>query len=185
MKGVLSIFICIVLFCGCSSKDHTAAAIQLRNDLLASKGCSFVSEITADYGDELYSFSMQCKFDSNGTLAFTVLKPDSIQGISGVIDADGGSLTFDDKVLAFEMLADNQITPVSAPWVMMKALRGGYITACSEDKNGYQIQLDDSYEENALRLDLWTDRQMVITHGEFLWDGRRILSLEITDFKLV
>lgn len=186
MKRIFSILICMVLLSGCSStKNQVDKAMMLRTGLLEGNGCSFKAMITADYGDELYKFTMQCEFDSIGNMRFTVSEPESICGISGKIDADGGALTFDDKVLAFEMLADDQITPVSAPWVMIKAVRSGYIASCGKDQAGYQIQIDDSYEENALHIDLWTNPKMDIIRAEFLWDGHRVISVDVSDYLIL
>ncbi len=186
MKRILLILICVVILSGCSSAQKQAdKAMLLRTQLLDGNGCSFQAVVTADYGDELYEFTMQCEFDKNGNMKFTVLEPESICGISGKIDADGGALTFDDKVLAFEMLADDQITPVSAPWVMIKAVRSGYISSCGKDKNGYQIQIDDSYKEDALQIDLWTNFHSEILRAEFLWGGRRVISVHVTEYVIL
>lgn len=186
MKRILLLLMCLVFFSGCSSGQAALdAGHRLRSNILDAEGCSFTASITADYGDEIYNFDMHCTFDNNGALSFSVMKPDSIAGITGTVDATEGALTFDDQVLAFQMLADGQITPVSAPWVLMKAIRGGYIAACSKEKNGFYLQLDDSYEEDPLTVDLWIDENCAVTRGEFLWDGRRIISIDVSDFKLL
>ncbi len=186
MKRLLLLVLCLVFLCGCASGQAALdAGHRLRSNILNANGCSFIASITADYGDEIYEFDLQCDCDKSGALSFIVLKPDSVSGITGCINGQEGALTFDDQVLAFKMLADGQITPVSAPWVMMKAIRGGYIAACTKEKNGYYLQLDDSYEQDPLTVDLWLDENGAITRGEFLWDGRRILSVQIRDFKLL
>lgn len=186
MKRILLIFLCLVLLSGCSSGQAALdAGHRLRCNILEAEGCSFIAGITADYGDEIYKFDLQCVFDKDGALNFTVLKPDSITGITGIVDAKDGALTFDEQLLAFQVLADGQITPVSAPWVLMKAIRGGYIAACSKEKNGYYLQIDDSYEDDPLTADLWLDENSTVTRAEFLWDGRRIISVEVSSFKLM
>lgn len=186
MKRILLIFLCLVFLCGCSSGQAALdAGHRLRSNILEAEGCSFTASITADYGDEIYKFDMKCVFDKDGALNFSVLKPESISSITGTIDAKEGALTFDDQVLAFQMLADGQITPVSAPWVLMKAIRGGYIAACSREKNGYYLQIDDSYEDDPLTAELWLDKNCAVTRAEFLWDGRRIISVEVSSFTLL
>lgn len=187
MKRVFSLLFGIMLiFCGCSAaEDQLDMAMMLRSRILEGNGCSFRAVVTADYEDALYSFTMQCDFDKEGALQFAVLEPESINGITGKIDSSGGALTFDDRVLAFEMLADDLVTPVSAPWLMMKAVRSGYIVSCTEEGTMCKIQIDDSYEENTLVLDIWTDHQMNITRGEFIWDGRRVLTIEVSNFVIL
>ena len=186
MKRILPMVLCLVFLSGCSfGKSALDAGHRLRSDILNADGCSFLATITADYGDEIYEFDLQCEFDHKGDLVFHVMKPDSISGISGKIKGKEGALTFDDQVLVFQMIADGQITPVSAPWILMKAIRGGYISACNKNQGGYYLQIDDSYEEDPLVADLWIDESCTVTRGEFLWDGRRIISIKVSDFKLL
>ena len=174
----------VLLFSGCSMNSNLLdTALSARSRLLEGNGCEFKAEITADYGQELISFSINCAFDQHGNMQFDVIEPGTIMGISGKIDSDGGALTFDDKVLGFAMLADDQITPVSAPWLMIKSLRSGYIASCGKDGTLFKIQLDDSYNEDPLQLDLWIDQNNTIVRAEFLWRNRRIINLDVMDFK--
>ena len=186
MKRILLFVLCLLLMSGCSSgKEALDAGHELRSNILQSSGCSFLATVTADYGEELYSFDMLCSFDKNGEMVFEIQSPDSISGISGKIDSQSGSFTFDDQMVAFKTFADGQITPVTAPWVLMKAVRGGYISACTKENTGYYLQLDDSYAQDPLTVDLWLDCNKVISSGELLWDGHRILSVKVSDFKLL
>ena len=124
MKRIVTA-VCLVLFLtGCAGVDDSLdRAMALRAKLLASQGVRFDAEITADYGDSTYTFSMTCSSDNQGNVSFAVVQPESIAGISGTVSAEGGKLTFDDKILAFDILADGLISPVSGPWVMMETLR--------------------------------------------------------------
>ena len=80
------------------------------------------------------------------------------------------------------MLADGQLTPVAAPWVLTKTLRSGYLTSCGADGEYLRLAIDDSYEEDALHLDIWLGSEDLPVRGEVLWQGRRILSLQIKNF---
>ena len=182
MKRLIAVFLMLFVLCGCSSNSALDSAMKLREKLLNGNGCEFQAIITADYGDKLYSFSVACKADTAGRVDFTVLKPESIQGISGYISADGGNLTFDDEVLSFAMIADGQITPVSAPWLFIRTLQGGYIKGCATTEEGMHLQIDDSYLEDAMQVDVFTDSSIIPTRTEFLWRGRRILSMDIECF---
>lgn len=186
MKRVLAVLFVMVLLSGCAKSDgEMDRVITLRDTLLKSSGCTFDSVITADYGDEVYTFSMQCKVDSLGNLSFIVTDPQTIAGITGNISSKGGQLTFDDSVLAFEMLADGQVTPVSAPWLFIQTLRGGYIKTAGPDGEQLRIQIDDSYAEEALHLDIWIDDRDLPLRAEILWQGRRVVSLDVRNFTYV
>lgn len=182
MKRILVIFLCVVLLTGCGSAQTLHHATSLRQALLSGSGCSFRANITADYGDAIYTFGMMCNFDENGNLDFTVSEPHSIAGISGQITDRNAHLTFDDKVLGFALLADDLFSPVCAPWILIKTLRSGYIRSGSQTKQGTYVCIDDSYEDDALQVDIWLDDTNRPTFAEIVWQNRRILSMEITDF---
>ena len=183
MRMKIVAILCILIFLtGCKNSEVPLSnALALRSKILSSNGCSFQSKVIADYGEKIYTFSMNCETDKEGNLTFTVSKPDTIAGISGNITTNGGAITFDDQVLAFQTIADGQITPVTAPWILIKTLRSGYLNGCTQLENGYQISIDDSYEEDALRLNIWV-KDEVPTSGEIFWQGRRILTVTVENF---
>lgn len=182
MKRIGAIFLLLVLLTGCSqTRNRIDRCMELRARLLRS-GCSFTAEITADYGDKVYSFTLACSGDSQGNLTFHVVQPESISGITGTITGEGGFLTFDDAALQFDLLADDTVTPVSAPWIFLKTLRGGYLTSAGEDGDLLRVTIDDSYEDDALQLDIWLNSDNNPVQAEILYDGRRILSLTVSDF---
>ena len=118
-------------------------------------------------------------------MTFTVQQPEAIAGITGTVSATGGKLTFDKEALAFEWMADGQITPVAAPWVLMHTLRSGYLTSCGREGEILRMAIDDSYADDALHLDIWLDEQDLPKYAEILWQGRRILSIKVKNFQFV
>ena len=174
-----------LLLTGCGGRRELLdRAMALRADLLACESCSFDASITADYGDQIHTFAMSCTGDNDGTVTFTVTEPASIAGITGTIDAGAGNLTFDDAALQFPLLADNQVTPVSGPWLLMKTLLGGYLTACAQEDDLIRLTIDDSYEEDALQLEIWLDSGGSPVNAEILYDGRRIVTMVIENFQI-
>ena len=88
-------------------------------------------------------------------------------------------------LLAFPLMADGLVTPVSAPWLFIKTLRSGYITACGKDGDNIKIEIDDSYEENALRLEIIANSDNVPVFAEIIWKGQRVLSINVKNFVLL
>lgn len=178
--------ICVVLcLTGCAKADSMDRALAMRSRFQESGGCAFRAEITADYGQIIHTFVLDCRIDPLGSMAFTVVSPESISGITGEISAEGGKLTFDDKILAFETLAQGQINPVSAPWVIMRSLTAGYLTAAGEEGELLRLSINDSYEQDALHTDIWLEKNDLPVYGEILWEGRRILSVKVENFVFV
>ena len=156
--------------------------MDFRSKLLTAQGCRFEANITADYGNELYSFAISCQADKMGSVTFEVSGPESLSGIKGQLSDNGGTLTFDDAALCFPLLTDDQLSPVSAPWIFLKTLRSGYLTSSCMEDGKLRLSMDDSYEEDALHLDIWMDENTVPIRADILYDEKRILSLAVIDF---
>ena len=173
------------MLCGCGRNDDALDRALSMRQRLQSAACSFDCTVTADYGEKIHVFAMRCTADLTGDMTFEVLSPETITGITGIVSQSKGKLTFDDKALAFELMADGQFSPVSAPWILIHTLRGGYLTSCTETDYGMLLCIDDSYESDPLRLDVRMDMDGNPISAEILWQGRRILSMEIENFQLL
>lgn len=183
MKKLALLAVLCLTLCGCSNTSREIdTGMALRSRLLKAESVSWDADITADYGDEFYTFSMGCRGDSQGNVSFTVTGPDTIAGISGSLGAQGGKLTFDDTALAFELLADHQLSPVSAPWILLTTLRSGCLTSACAEEDRIRLSIDDSYRDDALHLDIWLDSEDRPAQADILYGQRRILSLAIKNF---
>lgn len=185
MKRILSVCLVLMLISGCDSSDDMTEILRFRESLLQAEGCTFQAKIAADYGTDIYRFSVDCTADREGNIVFTVTAPESISGISGRISASGGQLTFDDTVLGFPLLADGELSPVSCPWIFLNSLRSGYLTSCGAVADGLRLTVNDSYEEDALQLDIWMNDTFTPYYAEILWQGRRVLTLEVDNFEIL
>lgn len=186
MKKVCVLLGLLLLLTGCSGKNvELEKAMELRAKLLKAESVTFGVDISADYGDTLQLFSMDCRADDRGNIGFTVTAPETISGITGTISDGNGALTFDDTALQFGLLTDEQLSPISAPWIMLKALRSGYLTAAGTEGESIRLTIDDSYEEDALQLDIWLNDQDLPQRAEVLYDGKNILSLVIKSFQIL
>ena len=186
MKKAAILLMVALIFTGCSREPgEMEEALAFRSGLLQANGCAFQTEITADYGDVLYEFSMECRADAMGKVTFSVTGPETIAGITGTLSETRGELTFDDTALQFDLMAEGTLSPVSAPWLLVKTLRSGCITSVCREENLLRMSIDDSYEDDALRLDIWVDEENRVTRAEVLQEGMRILTLRVTSFQLL
>lgn len=175
----------VVLLAGCAGTEESLdRAMGLRAKML-SHDCAFQMEITADSLSELCSFQVDCKMDVSGDVTFQVLAPESIAGIQGTIGRDKGKLTFDDAAVAFPLLADGEISPASAPWILTRTLRSGYLTSCGQEGELLRVAIDDSYGEDALHLDVWLTEEDIPCRADITWRDRRIVSMDIENFTIL
>lgn len=186
MKKLWCLVTILFLF-GCNGETtEMSRALSLREKLIQSECCSFDAKVTADFGDKIYTFDLSCSSDQNGNLNFSVISPESISGIGGVISKDGGKITFDeDRAIAFPLLAEGELTPISAPWVLYTTLRSGYLTSCGREGDAIRVTLNDSYEDEALQVDVWLNEADLPETAEIFWQGRRILTIQLANFQIV
>ena len=171
----------LVFFLGCSGRDLAMEeALALRSRCLAGN-VSFEAEIRADYITNIESFTLECAFDEAGEMAFTVTEPDDIEGIRGTVTGTEGTVVFDDMVLGYPLLAEGRLSPLAAPWVLVKALREGCILAVGQEEELLHLTIDDSYADNALTLDIWLEDGKV-EEAEIAWEGRRCVTMTVEDF---
>lgn len=185
MKKLLGLMCLLLMLSGCSRENkQMQQALDLRTAVLGAESCSFDCRITADYGDTIHSFSLTCQGDRQGNLTFTVTEPDTISGISGKISRTGGQLTFDETALQFDLLTDDQLSPISAPWIFLKTLREGYLLTAGTQEGNLIITAKDSYEEDALLAEITVNTENLPCRGEIFYRNRKILTLEIGNFRL-
>lgn len=183
MKRWLSLAVLVpALFAGCGRENPAmAAALELRGRCLGAEGLTFRAEITAQYIDTQESFTLECSADADGTLTFRAAAPEEIAGITGSVSGERGALTFDDTVLAFPLTAQESVSPVQGPWILIKALRTGCITAVGQEGELLHITVDESYADDALTVDLWA-RDGAVVGAEISKDGRRCLVMTVEGF---
>lgn len=182
MKRIAILVLVAMLLCSCSGNAGDLDRPMALRGKIQQKEVTFDVDITADYGDKTHTFAMQCHGDTRGNLTFTVTQPESIAGISGTVSKGSGKLTFDNQALAFDILADDLISPVSGPWVLLETLRSGFLTSCSNEGELLRVAIDDSYEEKALHLDIWLNSDDIPQRCEIFWEGRRLLSMDVKNF---
>ena len=171
----------LVFFLGCSARDPAMEeALALRSRCL-SGNVSFEAEVRADYITNIESFTLECTFDEKGEMTFCVSEPDDIEGIRGTVAGTEGTVVFDDVVLGYPLLAEGRLSPLAAPWVLVKALREGCIVAAGREGENLHLTIDDSYADNALTVDIWLEEGRV-EEAEIAWEGRRCVTMTVEDF---
>ena len=174
----------VLLLSGCAQfNDVSDHGMILRQKI--SEGCTFTANIVAVFSDASYSFTVNCMVNSVGEMDFAVVHPDSISGITGKVSAAGGSITFDETVLAFPLLADGEISPVCAPWLCVRSMMGGYLRSSGIDGEQVRLTIDDSFSGENLQTDIWLAANETPEYGEILWNGRKVLSVHFENFHFV
>lgn len=183
MKRLWAVVFALMLLTGCGGQQDRQPIMALREQVMQAEQVTFSVDLTADYIDTVERFAMDCEVDETGTLRFTVTEPETIRGIAGGVSGSEGKLCFEEQALAFALMAADRLSPVSGPWLVMKALRSGELVAIAEEGEEIRLTLNDSFEEDPLTADIWVS-EGTVTAAEVAWRGRRVLSMEIEDFEI-
>lgn len=181
-KLAVLLMLCLLLT-GCGNADRAlASAIDFRAELVQAEGCSFKAVVTADFGESIQDFAMDCRCDEKGDMTFTLLEPETLEGICGQVTKDGGKIIYDGMAMDFGLLADGKVIPAAAPAILTSCWAGEYIAAAGTEEELTRVTYEKGYE-NKLTADTWFQNSVPIC-GEVCYNGTEILRIEITDFLL-
>ena len=181
-KFALLLTLISIFLTGCAAKSPAQQPLTFRTALLEAGGCSFTAVVTADYGEKVYSFTLDCSCTGDKT-RLCVLEPESIAGIAATVSGDGAVLEFDGAELEFGKLANGFPSPVAAPWLLGQCWTGEYIAWAGPDGDLERITYLRGYDDEELTVDTWLDKNGVPVYAEAAQDGVRCLTVEIKDFR--
>ena len=143
-KMISCVLMMTLLLTGCGKSeadnpDHLASLI--RAEYLALTGWSAVTELTADYGEQVFDFTVKASWEQDGDTVLTVIEPELIAGITARIRDGETLLEYDGMGLSLGMLDLSGITPVSSIPALMDCITTGYMARCSWLGEGEQREL--------------------------------------------
>ena len=185
MRKALAAILLLCIFCtACSAGESgLSPAIEFRAALVQAGGCTFQAEVTADFGDSVVSFSLDCDADADGTTRLTVTAPETLSGITATVSDAGGKITYDGMSMDFGLLASGNVIPAAAPAITVTCWSSEYITAAGEDETGYRVTYEKDFDEKMLKVDTWFENGIPIC-AEVCYNNQRILNLTISDFTM-
>ena len=97
----------VLLLClsGCQgSVQENNLALALRADFLAMDGCSGTMDITADYGERVYAYTVSFSSTQETGMTMVITAPQEVAGITATIAEGQTYLTFDGVQLEMQCL---------------------------------------------------------------------------------
>jgi len=170
-----------LLFSGCGKKTNSMQqALNFRTALLSANGCVFTADVTIEYPEKTYDFSMDCSFtDDEATV--TITKPETIAGICAVFHGKTAALEFQGVSLEFGTLANGYVAPLATPWILGSAWCEDYISAAGKDGDYDRVTWLKGYNDEELTIDTWFEDNIPI-YAEISYDGARVLQVKISGF---
>ena len=160
-------------------------ALDIRGEYLEMGGCTASLELTADYGQRVYTYGIGLNYAREGETTLTITAPENIAGVTARMDGDEGILEYEDLSLETGFLDGESLSPVSALPTLVEAARTQYIDRCTLADGVLEVHCADPEEDagTGREVTLYFDAQThALTGGEISQDGRRVITCEITEF---
>ena len=173
----------LLLLCACGAGETSAQTpVSFRTGLKEAEGCSFVAALTADYGEYIRQFTLECHCAS-GALTLTVQDPYNAAGITAVVSGDQAEVSFGDTILAVEEFSTRRISPMAAPYILERAWSEGYISATGTDGTCETVEYLLGYGSDELIVTTFFENGLPLRAE--ISDGANVLiHCEISDFSL-
>ena len=175
----------LAVLAGCAGSEDGAVqeALDFRTTLLASDSCSFTADVTADYGERVANFTLECAYRPETNDAdLTVTAPETIAGISATVDGEAANVTFEEVSLELGTLAGGQVAPLQVPQLLGDAWTYGYVESQSEEGDGYLVTYRSGYDSEELLVFTRFDSSMSPVQAEIYCDGVCVLTAALSDY---
>lgn len=193
-SGVMCVLMMTLLLSACGGAGGTSKpqeqALIIRGEYLESAGCTAKLDVTADYGQRVYTYTVDVSVAGEETV-LTVAAPQELAGITARVTGSGSSLEYDGAILETGPLDDEGLTPLSAVPTLLESARSGFIDSCTTQLLGEQETLQILCRDPALPVGqgrettLWFDAQShALVRGEIALDGCRVILCEFLQFDL-
>lgn len=175
--------------CASGQREPEELLQQIRGQYLKLTACGGHGEITADYGQRVYAYGFDFRWEKEGETQLTLTAPENVAGAVAHISAGETALEFDGVMLETGALDSAGLTPIDVIPALLTYAREGFVSSCAvegdEEAQTIHILCSDPEKQpgQGVEADLWFDREtFALVRGEISFDGVTVIQCEITDF---
>lgn len=165
-------------------------ALAIRTEYLAADGCTAKLDVTADYGQRVYTYTVDVSV-TGGESALTVIAPEELAGITARLTDGESQLEYDGAVLETGPLSGDALTPLSAVPALLEYARSGFMDSCAAEQLGERETLrvlcrdPECFPGQGQEVTLWFDlASHELVQGEVSVDGYRVILCKFESFTL-
>lgn len=194
-KRVCALMMTLLLLAGCggggSNGGNSAEelALNIRTEYLAMTACAATVDITADYGQRVFEYTLSVSWQKDGETLLTVEAPEEIAGITARIENGSSYLEYDGASLETGLLSAEGLSPMEAVPAVLDYIFSGYIAECDFETVGESQQLwfccrDPECSPGAgTEAAFWFDADShALARAEILSDGYTVIQCVFTEF---
>ena len=136
MRKLMScVLMMTLLLSGCKAgggeESPENLAAQIRGEYLNLAGWTAVMDVTVDYGERVFDFSLEASWQKEGDTVLTITAPEIVSGITARIVDGEGYLEYDGASLSTGPLTGEGMSPLEAVPFLMEQVTKGYMAQCS------------------------------------------------------
>ena len=188
---MIPLLLCLCL-CGCvGEQGDNDLTLQLRADFLSRTGCSGTMDLTADYGQRVYEYTVDFSETEKDGLSMVITAPEEVAGITVHITDGQTALEYDGLQLETGPLNSDGLSPMDALSAFFTAMESGYMAETGSEMVGETEVLriccrDPELDPGqGLETVLWFDKaQKTLLLGEVRSDGSTVIRCEFSAFIL-
>ena len=164
----------LVLLTGCSrggqgaSRSAEELALSIRAEYLAMTACTASVDITADYGQRVYEYSVNISWQKGGETVLTITAPENIAGITAHIQDGNSYLEYDGASLETGLISDAGLSPIEVVPAALNYILSGYIAASQVSgirSEGVYVYMKhailNEQEKNREGVNTWCNEQAI------------------------
>lgn len=176
--------LCLLSGCGDGAEEESNLQMPYQN----MSGCTMRAELSCEQEGLLWEGELECDYCPEGESRIRVLAPETIAGVTAVVDGGTRRLEYEDLCLDIGDLSPEEISPMEALPQLMDALREGWLLEENEEEwediPCWRVELDQTGPQGGKILStLWLKTEDgTPLRGEIAVEGERIFTAEFTEF---
>ena len=186
----LMIFLtCFLTACAGGKNEPEELLQQVRGHYLELSACGGHAEVTADYGQRVYTYGIDFTWAREGETRLVLTAPENVAGAVAHIEAGETALEFDGVMLETGALDNAGLTPIDVLPTLLTYAREGFVSACvlegEEGQKRLRMTCSDPEKSpgQGVEADLWFDAAaFTLLRGEMSVDGVTVIQCDVTDF---
>lgn len=194
--GAQMMILALVLLAGCgrdsgAGRGAEELALEIRTEYIGMTALSAGLEVTADYGERVYTYGMALAWDQTEGTTLTLTAPEEVAGVTLRVQDGETALEYDGVRLETGPLSEEGASPVDAVPALLGQVREGFIAECCTEQLGEQETLrvcyraPDAQPGTGTETTVWFDAAShALLRGEVAVDGFTVLQCVFSDVQM-
>lgn len=180
---------------GDGGEDAQQMALDLRTTYLSMTACQSTLQVTADYGQRVYTYEMDMTWEGTSTTGETTLvvtAPEEIAGLTIVANQEESVLQYDGISLETGSLYEGGTNPVQCIPTIIQSIRTNFIAECGFELVGEETQLrmvcrnPENSSGTGEEVTLWFSQESgALRKGELSVEGVTVVFCIFENFSMV